>query len=411
MLNISITEFEVKIEIPVTEKNRFTIGKFYSEFLNIIGKYVQSYKKYTDKLLIFDFSEVEEIDPLVLPNMITLGIGLNKLHRSVTRIQNVHGAAAYMLSKTNFKQITELEKIYSFKDLENELSEKEKSNYRNCRIFLHYFKFPYKFKFYTEQNFENNDRCRNELVESIICELDEYENAEKIKMMINNESAMTNAEFKSYTEELDNEVINTIQPIGCERLVQTGIIFKCIFENIKNAYMHGLSGCAVMIFARPFPKLKKEKIEISISDVGKGIPYSISKKLHKSTFKDTNAFNLRDDLSVEDKAKYNFNYSCILESIFYRAKQLDKADDNNFGLFDVICSVLEDKDKNTKSDRRVYIHSDGVRLCLTNIFYEKYLKNCINRKNGKMDMSVAEAILSEKVYSFKEEYSYVKIMI
>jgi len=25
-----------------------------------------------------------------------------------------------------------------------------------------------------------------------------------------------------------------------------------------------------------------------------------------------------------------------------------------------------------------------------------------------MDMSVAEAILSEKVYSFKEEYSYVK---
>ena len=72
-----------------------------------------------------------------------------------------------------------------------------------------------------------------------------------------------------------NEVINTIQPIGCERLVQTGIIFKCIFENIKNAYMHGLSGCAVMIFARPFPKLKKEKIEISISDVGKGIPYSI----------------------------------------------------------------------------------------------------------------------------------------
>ena len=145
MLNISITEFEVKIEIPVTEKNRFTIGKFYSEFLNIIGKYVQSYKKYTDKLLIFDFSEVEEIDPLVLPNMITLGIGLNKLHRSVTRIQNVHGAAAYMLSKTNFKQITELEKIYSFKDLENELSDKEKSNYRTCSIFLDYFYFPYKF--------------------------------------------------------------------------------------------------------------------------------------------------------------------------------------------------------------------------------------------------------------------------
>ena len=77
-------------------------------------------------------------------------------------------------------------------------------------------------------------------------------------------------------------------------------------------------------------------------------------------------------------------------------------------MFDVICSILKENDKKTSRDCRVYIHSDEVRFCLTNHFYEKYLLPCMDKRAH--DFNVEEIIkkLSQEVFAEMKQHSNLK---
>ena len=412
MSELDLTDFEVIINVPYTEQvHKFTANLLYGQLLNCINEYVYNYKKYYGKSLVFDFSNVKQVEPIVLANLVTLGLGLNKCHRSITIIRNAKGEVANFFSASGFKSLVEKENIYIFENFEMFDNGNWANKIANSRMFLHYFKFPEKFNDYTESDFENFPNISQKVVEYLVEQLDEYDNRFKINEILNDELAITDSEFKDLAESLNNPVINTIMPLGRERMVQTGVIFKCILENIKNAFMHGLKGCVIIVFTESLKAKKKEKISIAVSDIGNGITESMKKK--KGLLFDERkilAFNSRNDLSENEKIEYSNNYRYILECIFYRARKYSGTNKyKTFGIFDIICSLLDDNDKDTRAERRVYLHSDKVRLCLTNRFYDTYLKKCKDQKSGDINVSDAADILSKEVYSFNDDFSYIKL--
>ncbi len=401
---------EVVIKIPVTmERQEFSLYLFYGEFLEVIHQYYTSFKKLFDKKLVLDFSSVKSIDPLVFPNLLNVGIGLNKLHLSETEITNVSGEAACFMSVTGFKSLAEKEQIFRFDNFDSYNIGEWTAKLSNARIYLHYFKYPEHFLEYHEYDFENYPNIQQRLFEYIAEEIHEDK-----RLVINllNKSAEDEAKSKVYFEQAEGELAIALASSGSDRRENSANFFKCILENVKNALIHGGKGCIVFLYAYPIKTLGKDKVYISVSDIGVGITDSIEIKPEKELLfneHEIKAFESRKDLNKEEKAYCTHNYRCILESIFYRAKLHKNTDKyKEYGLFDVINSTLNDADEKTKNDRRVYIHSDRVRLCLTNHFYNQYLLPCIKGQDN-LNLQKIVKTLSKDVYSFDDQRSYLKL--
>lgn len=402
------TNEEVIINIPVTPSGEFTSYLFYDKFLPEISEYRKNYDKLKYKDLILNFEKVNKINPLVIPNMLCIGKGLKKLRHVTTVMDNLSGDAACLVSKTNFKLMSENEFLFKFRNFDSyNLTDWEKRN--DSVFYLEYIDFSDNLKQYCEADFETKEyiyhRGTNEILNSIN---ETSETAREI--FYEKKEQIEESRLKDLAESMENNVIKPL--ISHERDVKMGLLLTYLVESVKNSIMHGLSGCYVLVYSRRFKGVNK--YGIAVSDIGKGIPDSINAKYKRSSSDDTNKFIFKKEkiavfdkirgLSKKEIADLNTDYATILEALFYRTIRRPLAYRYfDCGLFDVVKSILQ-SDKNGI----VKIHSHFVQIKFTNNFYKKHFSPfIISEKDKKIDWDRLAEHLRKNVVSEDERYSNI----
>lgn len=172
------SSFEKVIDITGTKSKILSSYCFYEYLLPEISAYAHSEdRKY--KSLILDFRGIKEIDPLVLPNLFTVGMGLKRKYISPIRIRNLNGQIYQTLKNSGFVEQAEREEVFYFCDKDAYYDPNDKLYDIGKNLFL-YYECPTNFKNYKENEFENNPRLYQSVVNyvyDIIQESDSCQNS------------------------------------------------------------------------------------------------------------------------------------------------------------------------------------------------------------------------------------------
>lgn len=385
--------FEKIINVIGTKSNILSSYCFYESLLPQISSYAHSDDRKL-KPLILDFEEISDIDPLVLPNLFTVGIALKRRNISAVQIRNLNKQTYQMLKNSGFIEWAENEEIFYFYDKDAYYDSNNKFYNIGKNLFL-YYKFPMEFKNYKEEEFEKNPRLYQSIVNYVYGTIKENDAASREKLEDKEFKYTDEAELKSLVYFMENEVARFFKTIQPEPTYQVSLIVKYIIEVIKNSFMHGQDDCAIVLSLKEIfiDRKKRIQVKIAISDIGTGITNynyekyfdndkagTITEKKKKGNYisvfnnSQSNIFRNNSSLSDDQKKCLQSEYSDICDSIFYRAIKRENTEQYwDYGLFDIVKSVTRYPD----AEGVVRIHSSHVQIIMTNKFYETYIQNCL----------------------------------
>lgn len=278
---------------------------FYNEILSKLHDYY--FNNETQKKIIFDYSGVSSIDPLVIPNLLCIGYIIKQTSEYTPEIfipNNINfGELKRYLNEINFVNLVETFNLYDFDMSVKAGWDKPGMDKLNTTMYFEYPKF-------------NNDYNPSEV-----------DLRDSIDKMV---SYKFNRFFNKFLSYYNN--FNT----------QTNVLLELSKEIIENSIIHGNS----FAFATIQYNYHIEKVYLSFSDCGRGFLKSFKFKLND----DVETSKLSKDLN--DKIKNISNeLDGISLGIYYRYNE-------SYGLYDAIKKVLA-------KNGIVRIHSNNTQIVLT----------------------------------------------
>lgn len=284
-------------------KGSITSFVFYEQLFNALREHYR--ENGLIKIPTFSFVYVDFFDPLVVPNLVGIGVILSKAHeKEKVPLNFARISSTKFLDDAWFFDNVGKEKFYNeqYATIEND---RPIEKYITQKIGLSIFDFD-----------ERNLGFYNNLT------VQKHNNPEhKVRMYPNDSLAyyLRYIEPETTQDDLDSirtdksnvlkpqiekHFFNILKRIGNKEQVNT--ILKILTELVCNSVLYSDSLSAVMLHSRD------QKTKISVSDFGVGFEYSFDLKKKKFGY----TYNIINKFSAEDQIKYK-NYLFIFEALHY----------------------------------------------------------------------------------------------
>lgn len=299
---------------------------------------------------IFSFNKVKRFDSLVVPNLISLGFILKRIHSKPTSLEIPN----ILLEIASRKAIKFLDNGWFFKTIgqktifSEELDidgSKELSTVKQETGYELYDFEPKMLGFYDVSVSYNPDH------RVCVYKDESYEYYSKFVQ-------------ESISEEelgiIRSEKYRVLKPIIAKRYWSVlkalndnnkSVVLDVLTEIITNSVLYSGSCCSAML------QTKDNETKISISDYGVGFEYSFEKRQEKFGEEYKNVFN---EFSTEEQEKYK-NFMYIFETLYYSKAKSD-ARDNLFTLLEI---VLRKNDNYGIDEGTIRIHYNDTQVIMT----------------------------------------------
>jgi len=340
--------FQILIEGTGTNKV-FTSYLFYNSFLPQLHYYFLTHK---DKDLIINFSEINKISPLVIPNLLNVGAILKDYFKNPCRL----------IFPWNQKLISYLKDIRFISLNEN----------------LNLFKL-------------NEDVVKIIETRKIVSE-----SCYTTEILYGkNKSDIYNNHYKEYNKKLYDILNDNKVEVNYELEKEVDNIIKMLVELCHNGANHSNSYCFTT-----FQLNKQNKFEISVSDCGIGFYKSFENKIKNKEYK-LKFIQNEELLNLDDNKK---NLYSIIEAIYFRYDKSDAPYESKYGLFDIFNSILK------KRKGVIRFHTENSQIILTEYIYNKLI-NDNNQSNTINNNKIISLIKSknDNIKIFEHKYKGVHI--
>ncbi len=299
------------------------------------------------KIPIFSFVNVDLFDPLVVPNIIGIGIILNKAHnKEKTPLIFSRIESTKFLDNACFFDNVGAERIFMEEIPTMEMGLLTNKSFPK-KMGLSLFDFDERnLGFYNNQivqkdiNPEHKVRIYpNDSIQYYLRYIDPNTSQEEL-------DALRTDKYNELKPHVDKHFYKILKSI-----VNKEQVLRVLTEIICNSVLYSDSVCAVMLHTR------KGKTKISVSDFGVGFEYSFALKEKKFGYK----YTIFDKFTKEEQEKYK-NYLFIFEALDYSKKKSDYREN--------LYTLLKDVVKNSEGIMRIHYIDTQV------IFTSKRCHNC-----------------------------------
>lgn len=294
---------------------------------------------------VFSFIYVDRFDPLVVPNLISLGFILYSIHKKPTQLDIVNTNAIKFLddgwffkavgkrmvygeeftNEFKIRQIIKQETGYEIYDYEHQML----GFYNNEHVSIP-FNPDHKVYVYPDESF----LYYNKFIQDDVSEEDL--------------GLIRSDKYHELMPSIKKRYWNVLKTLNDDN---KRTVLESITEIITNAVLYSGSPCSAML------QTKNNETKISISDCGVGFEYSFEKKKQKFGKEYKNVFN---EFGIEEQVKYK-NFLYIFETINY-SKIKSVARDNLFTLLEI---VLKKKENKNIDEGTIRIHYNDTQIIMT----------------------------------------------
>lgn len=323
-------------------------------FNQLISALKEHYKKNGVTVApVFSFVHVERFDPLVVPNLISLGHIIKSIHKKPTRLEIVRTNATKFLDEGWFFRAVGHPNIFS-----EEISDEEGIQHTiNQKTGYDIYDFePKLLGFYNDSNTSESYNARHRVY---VFREDSYSYYSKF-----NQNNVTEKELSGIRTdkliELEPLIIKRYSRIlhedkGGPKLNKkdANVVSDILTELITNAVLYSGSHCSAML--QRIGNITK----ISISDGGVGFGYSLEKKKEKFGKEYRSVFN---DFSAIEQVKYK-NFLYIFQTLSYSKEKEESTSRDN--LFTLLKMILKKQGKSEIQEGTIRIHYNDTQIIMT----------------------------------------------
>ncbi len=301
---------------------------------------------------IFSFVHVERFDPLVVPNLISLGFILESIHKKPTHLEILNTPATKFLDEGWFFKAVGQEFFFGEELFDEDGIRHIIKQVTGYEIYdfepkmLGFYNFsninkPYKPVHRVHVFSEDSYRYYSKFIQDNITE--EELGRIRTNKCIELEPFITKS-FKGILYELGKPTLNE---------EDASVVLAILTELITNAVLYSGSHCSAML--QRIGNITK----ISISDYGVGFEYSIEKKKEKFGINSKVVF---DEFSAVEQAKYK-NFLYIFETLSYSKEKEESTAREN--LFTLIKTILKRQGESEIQEGTIRIHYNDTQVIMT----------------------------------------------
>jgi hypothetical protein len=326
---------------------------FYNQLFNALREHYNI--NGVDVAPVFSFSYVERFDPLVVPNLISLGLILKKIHHKPTRLEIARTNATKFLDDGWFFRAVGRPNIFS-EDVGINLDGYmiRHTTIQETGYEIYDFE-PKMLGFYNNSDVSKHYRADHRVY---VFREDSFRYYDRFSQNNTTEKELDSIRTDKLTE-LEPLITNRFNDVLCEKgrptlnIRDTRVVLAILTELITNAVLYSGSHCSAML--QRIGNITK----ISISDCGAGFEYSIKKKQEKFGKEYRNVF---DEFSFVEQVKYK-NFLYIFETLSYsKEKEESRAREN---LYTLLKTVLKKRGESDFQEGTIRIHYNNVQVIMT----------------------------------------------
>lgn len=296
---------------------------------------------------VFSFIYVERFDPLVIPNLISLGFILKNIHNDKPiRLEIINSNATKFLDNGWFFKAVGKKSLFG-----EELDIDGSGIKRLVKQVTGYEVYDYESKMLGFYNFLNVSRSFNPDHRVYVYQDDSYSYyTEFIQEDVNEErlGLIRSEKFQELKPVVEKRYWNILKNLAYGK---KRIVLDVLTEIITNAILYSGSHCSAML------QTKNNETKISISDCGVGFEYSFEKKQERFKKEYKNVFY---EFSEEEQVRYK-NFLYIFETLNY-SKEKSVARDNLFTLLKIVLGKSGD---NNIEEGIFRIHYNDTQVIMT----------------------------------------------
>lgn len=301
---------------------------------------------------IFSFIYVDRFDPLVVPNMISLGFILKSIHKKPTPIEIVRTNATKFLDEGWFFRAVGHPNIFS-----EEISDEDGIQHTiNQKTGYEIYDFEPKLLGFYNNSVSDSYNARHRVY---VFREDSYSYYSRF-----NQNNVTEKELN----DIRTDKLIELEPLIKKRYGKilhkeeggptlnkkdANVVSDILTELITNAVLYSGSHCSAML--QRIGNITK----ISISDGGVGFGYSLEKKKEKFGKEYRNVF---DEFSAVDQAKYK-NFLYIFQTLSYSKEKEESTSREN--LFTLLKMILKKLGKSEFQEGIIRIHYNDTQIIMT----------------------------------------------
>ena len=295
---------------------------------------------------IFSFMKVYRFDPLVVPNLISLGFILYSIHDKPTRLEILNTNATKFLDEGWFFKAVGKRMVYG-EEITNEFKIRQLIKQETGHEIYDFNSGMLGFYNYEYVSIPNNPDHKVYVYpdESSFYynKFNQVDVSEEKLGIIRSEKYQ---ELKPFIEKRYWNVLRTLNDNNKRT------VLGVLTEIITNAVLYSGSPCSAML------QTKDNETNISISDCGVGFEYSFEKRKEKFGIEYKNVFN---KFSIDEQVKYK-NFLYIIETLNYSKEKSEDGRDNLYTLLNIILK----KNNNSNIDKgTIRIHYNDSQVIMT----------------------------------------------
>lgn len=295
---------------------------------------------------VFSFIYVDRFDPLVVPNLISLGFILKSIHNTPTCLEVASTNATKFLDNGWFFKAVGPYNVFS-EDLDIDGSGLCRTIKQETGYEIYDFD-PKMLGFY---NFSNVSNPFNPDHRVFVYKDDSYSYYSKFIQEGVSEEELGIIRSEKYQELkpfIEKRYWNILRALNNNN---KRTVLDILTEIVTNAVLYSGSPCSAML------QTKDNETKISISDCGVGFEYSFEKRREKFKKEYKNVFN---EFSTEEQIIYK-DFLYIFETLCY-SKEKSIARDNLYTLFEII---LKKGNNSNIEDGTIRIHYNNTQVVMT----------------------------------------------
>lgn len=296
---------------------------------------------------VFSFVHVVRFDPLVVPNLISLGFILKSIHKKPTCLEIASTNATKFLDNGWFFKAVGPCNVFS-----EELDIDGSGLCRTIKQETGYELYDFEPKMLGFYNYSNVSNPFNSDHRVYVYKDESYSYYSKfIQESVSEEElgiirSEKYQELKPFIEKRYWNILRTLNDNNKRT------VLGVLTEIITNAVLYSGSPCSAML------RTKDNETKISISDCGVGFEYSFEKRKEKFGIEYKNVFN---EFSIDEQVKYK-NFLYIFETLNYSKEKSEDGRDNLYTLLNIILK----KNNNSNIDKgTIRIHYNDSQVVMT----------------------------------------------
>lgn len=301
---------------------------------------------------VFSFIHVNRFDPLVVPNLISLGFILESIHKKPTHLEIANTSATKFLDEGWFFKAVGQEHVFG-----EELFDEDGIRHIIKQV-TGYGIYDFEPKMLGFYNFSNVNKPYRPAHRVYVFREDSYRYYSIFIQKNTTEEELgkirTNKciELEPFITKRFKDLLYAVGESTLNKK-EADVVLDILTELITNAVLYSGSHCSVML--QRIGNITK----ISISDCGVGFEYSFEKKREKFGKEYKNVFG---EYSAIDQTKYK-NFLFIFETLFYSKEKEESTAREN--LYTLLKTILKKRGENEIQEGTIRIHYNDTQVIMT----------------------------------------------